>query len=198
MISEDGVEYRGCASDDFLLTGETFVTIYRLLESNEYNADAMFEGKSAPARLRDLIAVVTSLTELQNFGAWLGKLLEFDALTLNEDRHLQNIAVIKKADGQFRLMPVFDNGAAFLSDTRRDYPMSVATERLVDKVRSKPIVTQFRRQISAVEEVVGLSLKLKKGFALELDEFKHYDEREVHRVKQIIDMQTRRYPYIFD
>jgi len=57
----------------------------------------------------------------------------------------------------FQLMPIFDNGAAFLSDTRRDYPLTSPTVKLIDKVRCKPIVTHFDKQIDAVREVVGLS-----------------------------------------
>ena len=197
MITEDGIKYRGCVSEDFLLHGESLVTIYRLLASNEHDVDVMFQGKSAQDRLHDLISVVTALTELDDFGVWFGKLLEFDAFILNEDRHLHNIAVILKDNGQFRLMPVFDNGAAFLSDTRRDYPFSAPTTRLVDKVRSKPIVTHFRDQIKAVADVVGLSLKLQPCFKLELGGFCCYNDKEVGRVRQVIDIQANRYPYLF-
>ena len=191
------MEYRGCVSEDFLLHGESLVTIYRLLASNEHNVNVMFEGKSAQERLHDLISVVAALTGLDDFGVWFGKLLEFDAFILNEDRHLHNVAVILKDNGQFRLMPIFDNGAAFLSDTRRDYPFSAPTIRLVDKVRSKPIVTHFHDQIKAVADVVGLSLKLQPCFKLELCGFDCYNEEEVSRVSQVIAIQASRYPHLF-
>jgi len=131
------------------------------------------------------------------FGTWLGKLLEFDAFILNEDRHLHNIAVILKPDESFRLMPVFDNGAAFISDTRRDYPLTVPTVQLIDKVRCKPIVTHFGKQLEAVREVVGLSLKLERDVRLEAEPIDPYDDLELGRVKQVISIQSRRYPYLF-
>jgi len=95
-------------------------------------------------------------------------------------------------------MPVFDNGAAFLSDTRRDYPLTSPTIRLIDKVRSKPIVTHFDKQIVAVREVVGLSLKLSNTEKLESGAFDRYDKDEIMRVRHVIKLQSERYSYLFE
>lgn len=197
IINEESVEYRGCVSDDFLAPGESLITIYRLLETNGYNADALFDGKSAPEKLRILIETVTSIAKLPDFGKWLGRLFEFDAFILNEDRHLHNIALIIALDEQFRFMPVFDNGAAFLSDTRRDYPLTSPTFRLIDKVRGKPIATHFEKQIGAVRDVIGLSLRLDHSACLESEAFNRYREDEIGRVKQVIEIQSSRYPYLY-
>jgi len=197
IITEEGVEYRGCISEDFLTSGESLITISRLYETHERDIYAEFEGKNASRRLSEMIETVTGFTKLQEFGSWLGKLLEFDAFILNEDRHLHNIAVIRRLDNSFRLMPIFDNGAAFLSDTRRDYPLTAPTSILINKVRCKPIVTLFDKQIDAVSEVVGLSLKLELNINFEAGSHKYYDSKEVGRIKQIIDIQSKRYPHLF-
>ena len=197
IITEEGVSYRGCISRDFLAPGEKLITLARLYETHGLDIYAEFDRKSATMRLNDLIKSVTEWTMLEDFGPWLGKLLEFDAFILNEDRHLQNIAVILKQDAGFRLMPVFDNGAAFMSDTRRDYPLTVATSRLISKVRSKPIVTHFDKQIDAVRDVIGLSLKFEGDITADLKDIEHYDNVEINRVARIIIISSRRYPYLF-
>ena len=197
-IHEEDVEYRGCVSKDFLSEGEQLFTLYRLYEANGLDPYFEFDGKSALQRLSGLIDSVTEWTSLAEFGTWIGRLLEFDAFILNEDRHLQNIAVIQKPDESFRLMPVFDNGAAFLSDTRRDYPLTASATRLMDKVKSKPIVTSFDKQLGAVREVVGLSLKFRENYEINLSSNESYDPREINRVNEILGIQSKRYPYLFD
>jgi len=197
IITEESVTYRGCVSDDFLAPGESLITIHRLYETHTRDVYAELDGKSASQKLADLIESVTGMTGIREFASWFGRLLEFDAFILNEDRHLHNIAVIRKADESFRLMPIFDNGAAFLSDSKRDYPLSAQTIRLIDKVRSKPIATNFDKQMAAVREVVGLSLELTGATEFNLAAFNHYSDEELGRVNKIIKIQSNRYPHLF-
>ncbi|MCL2046219.1 MAG: hypothetical protein FWG88_07520 [Oscillospiraceae bacterium] len=197
IINEDDVEYRGCVSKDFLAKGEQLLTIYRLYETRGFDPNAEFVGKSAVQRLESLIDSVIEWTSLQDFGTWLGRLLEFDAFILNEDRHLQNIAVILTEDWSFKLMPVFDNGAAFLSDTKRDYPFNSSVSRLITKVRSKPIVVHFDKQLDAVRDVVGLSLKFNGSIEENMLQSELYTSEENNRISRIINTQKRRYPHMF-
>ena len=60
------------------------------------------------------------MTGLTEFGVYLCKLLTIDALFLNEDRHTHNIAVLLDPDGKYHYCPIFDNGAALLSDIVQD------------------------------------------------------------------------------
>jgi hypothetical protein len=96
-------------------------------------------------------------------------------------------------------MPVFDNGAAFLSDTTRDYPLDsgMGIGRLISRVRGKPIVTDFDKQLAAVDEVVGLSLKFNcLPDAIQVQS-KEYSEQIVARIQNILNLQARRYPHLF-
>ena len=197
-IKEDIVEYRGCVSRDFLESDERLITIFRLYEANGIDLYSEFEGKSAVDKLNRLIDNIARWTNLAEFGAWLGRLLEFDAFILNEDRHLQNIAVISNTGGGFRLMPIFDNGAALLSDTRRDYPLSASVSKLIEKVRSKPIVTSFSRQIEATNSAVGLSLEFTCRPSLDHNDFPQYTEEEINRAEKVVEIQTKRYSYLFE
>jgi len=198
-ILEDDTIHTGCVSADFLAAGEHLITIYRMFRLHGRDIDIEFEGKSASERLRLLISAVSEWTDIAEFGRWLGKLLEFDAFILNEDRHMNNIAVVKKLDGTYKPMPVFDNGAAFLSDTARDYSLDsgMGLSRLISRVRSKPIVTDFDKQLAAVDEVVGLSLKFSCSPDAITVQSEEYPEQVLTRVKSIITHQASRYPYLF-
>ena len=50
---------------------------------------------------------------------YLSEILSVDMLTVNVDRHLNNLGIIVKANGHARRAPIFDNGGALLSDTDR-------------------------------------------------------------------------------
>ena len=196
-IIEDETEYVGCVSADFLSADEVLLTIARLFEMDVLNNDRDMKAMSASQRLIYLIENTERITGMTRFGKWLGMLLEFDALILNEDRHLHNIAIVKKPDGTFRPMPVFDNGAGFMSDTYRDYPIGISINIGVRKVKSKPIATDFSKQLAAVADVVGLSLKI----ACEPDAIQvssqAYPPHIVSRVHDIFTYQARRYPHLF-
>jgi hypothetical protein len=198
-IHEDDVVYTGCVSADFLAAGEELITLARLFQADVLRYDKDFETLSASQRLEYLIENTERITGFNGFGKWLGMLFEFDAFILNEDRHLHNIAVVKKPDGAYKPMPVFDNGAAFLSDTARDYPLTAGMNlaRLVSRVKSKPIVTEFDKQLAAVDEVVGLSLKFNcSPDAIDVQS-QEYPEQIATRVKNIITHQALRYPHLF-
>jgi len=198
-IYEEDKTYTGCVSADFISAGEELITLARLFQADVLRYDRDMEKMSASQRLQYLIEHTERITGMNGFGKWLGMLLEFDAFILNEDRHLNNIAIVKKPDGTYKPMPVFDNGAAFLSDTTRDYPLGsgLGLSRLISRVRSKPTVTDFDKQLAAVDEVVGLSLKfdcLPDAIQVQSQE---YSEQIVARVQSILNHQARKYPHLF-
>lgn len=200
-IYEDEISYAGCVSADFLADGESLITVQRLYRIHGRDAYLEFDGMDATSRLRLVVDDVTQWTGFAGFGTWMGKLLELDAFILNEDRHLHNIAVVKKPDGTYKPMPVFDNGAALLSDTTRDYPLdsAMSLSRLISRVKSKPLVTDFDKQLAAVADVVGLSLKLNcTPDAMAADVVsQEYSGQIISRVQSVISYQARRYPHLF-
>ena len=78
---------------------------------------SIYQMDGAEQRAEFLVEQVKRMTGLTEFGAYLCKLLTIDALFLNEDRHTHNIAVLLDPDGKYHYCPIFDNGAALLSDT---------------------------------------------------------------------------------
>ena len=55
--------------------------------------------------------------------------------------------------------PIFDNGAALLSNAM-DYPMNIDAEALVRSVRARPINTTFNRQMIHAINLYGIQLDI--------------------------------------
>jgi len=190
----EGRNYVGCYSNNFLADGEECVTVQRLLafKKGRY-INKQLEEMSTQTRIKTVVDFVIEETSISNFGEWLTALLEFDGLILNEDRHLHNVAVIRITDGTYKLMPLFDNGAAFLSDVLRDFPMSKSVNQCIRSVKAKPFSTSFSRQVKAAQELYGSQLSLRlsgeditDGF---LDGISEYSQEIKQRVLVVLRRQ---------
>ena len=100
---------------------------------------------------------------------------------LNDDRHLNNIAVLEK-DGKYDYCPIFDNGAGLLSDTQMS-PMDIEPKALIRSLEARPFNTTFNRQKNTAESLYGKQLimpKLTKKEVLEELEplLEYYSERD--------------------
>ena len=96
---------------------------------------------------------VEQMTGLKNFGTYLARLLTVDAVFLNEDRHMHNIAVLCDESGCYHYCPIFDNGSALLSDVTMDYPMGKDILELIPEAESKTLSSDFDEQLEAVERL---------------------------------------------
>ena len=94
------------------------------------------------------------------FPQYLTLLFEVDALFLNDDRHLNNIAVLESG-GKYDYCPIFDNGAGLLSNMRTA-PMDIEPKALIAAQRARPFGTTFNRQAGAVQALYGKQLYLPK------------------------------------
>ena len=108
-------------------------------------------------------------------------LFEIDALFLNDDRHLNNIAVIEK-DGKFNYCPIFDNGAGLLSNTQFS-PMDIDPKYLIKAIIARPFNTSFTRQINTARSLYGKQLVMPqltaKDIRKELEPMlEYYSERD--------------------
>ena len=75
----------------------------------------------------------------------------------NENRHLNNIAVLRRGE-RFGYCPLFDFGAGLLSNVR-DYPMEIEPKALVRQIRARPFDTTFARQVRAAEAAYAVQLE---------------------------------------
>ncbi len=208
-INYDGEEiiyeyskYNGCVSEDFLDEGWQLITLERLFYNtyNESLTKSLYKIADTEKRLKFLVEQIERITGLEAFGEYISKLVTMDAMFLNEDRHLHNIAVLTNLKGEFEYCPIFDNGAALMSDTTMDYPLNVEIERLVGKVKSKTFCDSFDEQLDVAERLYGQHIKFnfsKKNVENLLKEEKYYDKDIKDRVKEIIYLQMRKYQYLF-
>lgn len=145
-IDYEGKSYFGCYSNNFLMSDEVCVSFYSLLKKyfgseNRLNSQAKrFSGVNWFNTVKTIIEDMTGL----DLTLYLSQILTLDALILNEDRHLNNLCVIRGSD-YWRVCPIFDNGLSLLSDID-DYPMSVNARGLMYRVKSKPFSTDFYKQ----------------------------------------------------
>lgn len=59
----------------------------------------------------------------------------------------------------YHYCPVFDNGAALLSDTTMDYPMNCALDELIERPKAKTITQDFEEQLDIAEQLYGQHLQ---------------------------------------
>lgn len=104
-----------CRSQNYLKNGEEFITLYRLYY-NEFGsnlAEVLARIDSMEGRIRYTLDFVKNSTGL-DISDYLAKIFTLDRIILNEDRHVNNIAIISY-DNEFRPAPIFDNGRSLLT-----------------------------------------------------------------------------------
>jgi len=159
-LNVHGRDRNGCSGENFLNPNESIITLSHLFRQ-EYNStlsELLGKLPSDKKRIEWLAVQTAQLTGLSDFPQYLTLLFEVDALFLNEDRHLNNIAVLNRSD-RFHYCPIFDNGAALLSNTQI-YQMDVEPTAHIKTVRARPFNTTFNRQIIAARDLFGKQLKI--------------------------------------
>ncbi len=157
-----GRERTGCSSRNFLQPGQALITVNRLLSSylGKPLREKLTRLSSDKKRIAYLAEAAAERTGLKRFPQYLTLLFEIDALFCNDDRHLNNIAVIEQ-DGRFEYCPIFDNGAGFLSNTQLS-PMDIAPPALISALRVRPFHTTFTRQMNTARALYGGQLTMPK------------------------------------
>lgn len=203
LIQYRGKEVPGCVSKSFRAKDEMLVPFERLHRAYKGRGlAATLGGKADPQeRIRYTVDFIEQTTGLTDIGAYLTLLLELDAFFLNEDRHTNNLAVIRnEKTKEFRLCPIFDNGLALLSDLN-DYPLEKDIYDCISRVRAKPFDMDFDVQVEAAEELYGAQLKfsfVRHDIPKMLDAVGGvYSSTVIARVEQAVYEQIRKYPVYF-
>lgn len=126
--------------------------------------------------------------------------LTIDALFLNEDRHMHNIAVLLDNSKKYHYCPIFDNGGALLSDTIMDYPMQGDLQKMLARVAAKTIHRDFDEQLDAAEKLYGQHIHFRfdrKDVEELLRSESYYSKETKDRVLEIVMNQRRKYTYLF-
>lgn len=159
-----------CTSPNFLRQGEAIITLNKLLSSNiEVSlTEKLSRLTSDKKRIQYLVDATKEITGLADFDKYLTLLFEIDSLILNDDRHLNNIAVIEK-NGKFDYCPIFDNGAGLLSNTQV-YRMDIEPKGIMRTMVASPFFMTFNRELKTVQSLYGAVLKLPKLTKNEISE----------------------------
>ena len=155
-----GRERTGCSSRNFLQEGESIITLAHLFL--QYTGKPLSETlnrlTSDKKRMAYLAEETANITGLSLFPQYLTLLFEIDGLVLNDDRHLNNIAVLAR-DGIFDYCPIFDQGAGLLSNVMY-IPFEIVPKSLISQAKARPFQTTFNRQIHTMENLYGKQLEI--------------------------------------
>lgn len=202
-IQYQGKSLRGCVSQNFRGQHEMLIPVERLHRAYHGKglAEAIGSLPTAAERIRYTVDFIERTTGLSHVGPYLTMILELDQLFLNEDRHTNNLAVIRNEKTlSFRLCPIFDNGLSLLSDLN-DYPLDGDIYACIERVRAKPFSLDFDNQVEGANLLYGSFLKClftRDDVRKQLDELAgFYPDTILQRVERILYEQMRRYGIYF-
>lgn len=207
LYSLEEIRYRktvmnGCKVQNFLPTNWQMITLERLFKNylGEGLNACIYRIPEEKERLRFIVEQTERFTDLKNFGMYMSKIITIDALFLNEERHSHNIAVLLDDQGIFHLCPIFDNGAALLSDSTMDYPLHEEWLESIKHVKSKTFHRDFDVQLDIAEHLYGTNLHFeftKKDVVDLLKNVELYPQDVKERVMNVILYQMDKYAYLF-
>ena len=182
-LNVHGRDRTGCSSDNFLKDGQSIITLSHLFSRQLGTSlkDKLEKLSSYKKRIQYLAEATAEYTGLKEFPQYLTLLFEVDALFLNDDRHLNNIAVIEQS-GLFKYCPIFDNGAGLLSNSQFS-PMDISPKALIKDAVARPFNTTFTRQINTARNLYGKQLQMPKHTRADISELltpmlEYYAERD--------------------
>lgn len=151
-----------CVSNDFLKKGQSIITVAKLFSKFNPNSfkNELEKLNSDKKRIQYLVDKTREYTGLLDFDKYVTLLFEIDSLFLNDDRHLNNIAVLEQ-NGKYDYCPIFDNGAALLSNIRT-LPMDIEPKGLMKNLLARPFNMTFNRELKTVRSLYGNVLKMPK------------------------------------
>lgn len=139
---------------------ESLITAHTILRNSlgrgyiqEFN-----DRSSLKDRIVFLVNSVEAATGFSGFGAYFTTLLELDALFLNQDRHLNNIALLH-TDFGCKPCPIFDCGASFLLDFNL-YRPDIETRAFLSKAQCLPFKSSFTRTVHTAQNLYGKQLEV--------------------------------------
>lgn len=160
IVKAHGIERVSCVSKNFLQKGQSIITVSTLFKKH---SDIPLKSQLArlpsdKKRIEYLANTVKDITGLKDFPKYLTLLFEIDSLIVNDDRHLNNIAVIEK-NGTFGYCPVFDNGAGLLSNMQL-LRADIEPKGLIKSLTASPFGMAFNRELKTARSLFGSVLEL--------------------------------------
>lgn len=137
----------GCRCANFLKDGDSYISLQRLYDI--YHGGQLSERirlyDNVSERIDFVVGFVEETTGI-DIREYLGKLLTFDMLIANVDRHFNNIGIIANGlQERYKTAPVFDNGNSLLSDNGR-YHENISLEENIEWIAGQPFCASLERQ----------------------------------------------------
>ncbi len=197
--------YLGCSSPDFLPGKTQLITwerLYRQATARSLQEDVFRIGPVGDRILflADQVSRITNLP-VQGILEYLAFILTVDAVFLNEDRHMHNLAFLMDESGRFRFCPLFDHGGCLLSETAIDYPLSGDVYRMIHEVHSRTVSHDPDEQLDAIELIrVGcLRFHITRKQAEQMIDAEPFYSAEIRRrVVDIVLSRMGKYGYLFE
>ena len=160
IINLHGFERVACVSKNFLKKNQSIITASALFKKC-YDVSIkrkLARLQSDKKRIEYLANTVSEITGLKDFPKYLTLLFEIDSLILNDDRHLNNIAVIREGN-KYDYCPVFDNGAGLLSNMQI-LRTDIEPKGLMKSLTASPFGMTFNRELKSTRALFGSVLEL--------------------------------------
>lgn len=185
VIYEQGTinDKNGCRSQNFLNKDEELITLYRLYY-NQYGlnlAEKLAEFDTLEDRIEYTLRFVYKTTGLDIFD-YLRKTFMLDKIVLNEDRHVNNLALISTDKG-FRPAPIFDNGKSLLTAN-----VSINKKLSIEENTKRTIARPFSGSFEKTSNYFG------DGFSLDYESvFEWLNDEPDSYEKAVLEFQLKKY-----
>lgn len=209
MIDYKGIEYRGCRSLELKKEKEELVSIEQLAKKyTSFGLAKEFERiPDLEQRILYTVELVENVTGLEDFGAYLTKILEMDAFFLNVGRYTDKILLLFDAQKQeYRYSPVFGMAHSLFSD-EETCPLEDGLLECYHRVEAQPFTPRFDEQMKAATKLFGRQLKfdisvneminIVRDMINSLGKDSAYLDTEIRRIGEIFRYQAQKYKYMF-
>lgn len=173
----------GCRSKNFLGQEDELITFYRLYY-NEVGKDlskVIGRMDTMEERIEYVVDFIKQSCNL-DIRQYLSKILTLDMIVLNEDRHLNNLAVIMKKN-EFFPAPIFDNGISLLT-ANQSVNWKFPIEDNVKRVIARPFSGSHEKMVQY----------LGTGFRVQVKQALEWLENEPESTeKQVLKYQIEKY-----
>ncbi len=176
-------EKPGCRSKNFLSEGQELVTFYRLFqnESGEDLSQVIGKMDTMEERIRFVTRFIRSIAGI-DITEYMAKVFSLDRIILNEDRHLNNLALIYTGT-KFLPAPIFDNGVSLLT-ANQSVNWRLPVEDNVKRVVARP----FSGSHEMMQNYFG------KGFCVDTKAALEWLETEPwSQEKEVLEYQIKTY-----
>ena len=185
-----GKKYVGCECDTFLKTNEISISLYQIILAENV---IVTNNMSSMDYFNNVVIAIYNYTNgglsVKNIQDYLLKILVFDFIICNEDRHLTNIEFIyDEHTKKWRFAPIYDNGQSFLG---RDGGLTkLQIETKLRKFKTKTFSTNPYKNLIDINVAKNIALEFKRNLDSKYGSIDNLPINEFH--KTLVKMQMER------